>query len=382
MSLVAPSRRPSWGTSPIPGPWSCAHFPGAQSRSCGAGRDLHRHHRTVPGTVRVVKMNDPATDPVHVPVLAERCLDLLEPVLRAPGSVLIDGTLGLGGHAGVALARFPDVTVLGIDRDRNALALATDRLAGFGERLRTWHGTFDEIPAALADTGLTQANGVLLDLGVSSMQLDQGERGFAYSYDAPLDMRMDQSQGQTAADILADYSKADLVRVLRQYGEEKFAGRIADRIVAARTVAPISTSVQLVDLVTAAIPAAARRTGGHPAKRTFQALRIEVNEELQRLRDALPAALHALAIQGRMVVLAYQSLEDRIVKRTFAAGSQPSVPVDLPFIPDDARPWLRQLTRGAQVASAEEIAGNPRAASVRLRAVEKVRSVERYRGAS
>ena len=327
-------------------------------------------------------MNGRPATPAHVPVLAERCLDILDPALRSPGAVLIDGTLGLGGHAAAALARFPDLTVLGIDRDLSALAIANERLAEFGDRLRTWHGTFDDVPAAMSDTGLTHVSGILLDLGVSSMQLDEGARGFAYSYDAPLDMRMDQSQGPTAADIVADYSKAELVRVLRTFGEEKFAGRIADRIVATRQDTPISSSAQLVDLVTAAIPAAARRTGGHPAKRTFQALRIEVNDELHRLREALAVGLSALAVHGRMVVLAYQSLEDRIVKRTFAAGSQPSVPVDLPFVPDDARPWLRQLTRGAQVASAEEIASNPRAASVRLRAVEKVRSVEHLRGAS
>ena len=337
-----------------------------------------------PGHRKAVRMSNraPVPTPAHVPVLAQSCVELLAPALAKPGSVLIDGTLGLGGHADLVLARFPDVTVLGIDRDQSALAFAAERLAGYGDRLRTWHGTFDAIPTAMTATGVSTVSGVLLDLGVSSMQLDQGTRGFAYSYDAPLDMRMDQSQGPTAADILADASREELVGILRQYGEEKFAGRIADRIVAARQRADIVSSTQLVELVTAAIPARTRRTGGHPAKRTFQALRIAVNDELQRLRDALPVALHALTVHGRLVVMSYQSLEDRIVKRTFAAGTQPSVPVDLPFVPDDARPWLQPVTRGAQVASAEEIAGNPRAASVRLRAVEKVRSVEQFRGAS
>ena len=234
------------------------------------------------------------------------------------------------------------------------------------------HAVYDELPAVLRDLGLDRVQGILFDLGVSSMQLDEAERGFAYAQDAPLDMRMDQTSGITAAEVLNTYSAADLTRVLRQYGEEKFASRIAARIVVERKVEPFTTSARLVDLIRSCIPAPARRTGGNPAKRTFQALRIEVNGELDTLRRALPAALESLAIGGRIVVMSYQSLEDRIVKHVLAAGARSSVPVDLPVVPDEYRPWLRLLTRGAEVADAEEIEQNPRAASVRVRAAEKV----------
>ncbi len=205
------------------------------------------------------------------------------------------------------------------------------------------------------------------------MQLDEAERGFAYAQDAPLDMRMDQTSGITAAEVLNTYSAPDLTRILRQYGEEKFASRIAARIVVEREVAPFTTSARLVEVVRACIPAPARRTGGNPAKRTFQALRIEVNGELDTLRRALPAALEALSVGGRIVVMSYQSLEDRIVKHVLSAGARSSVPADLPVVPEEYQPWLRLLTRGADVADAEEIEQNPRAASVRVRAAEKVR---------
>jgi 16S rRNA (cytosine1402-N4)-methyltransferase len=312
------------------------------------------------------------TAPAHIPVLRDRVLTLLAPALEEPGAVLVDATVGLGGHSEEALVRFPSARVIGLDRDTEALRLSGERLAGFGERVTLVHAVYDELPTVLRDLGLDRVQGILFDLGVSSMQLDESERGFAYSQDAPLDMRMDQTTGITAAEILNTYSVADLARILRQYGEEKFAGRIAARIVVERKVVPFTTSARLVDLIRSCIPAPARRTGGNPAKRTFQALRIEVNGELDTLRRALPAALEALSIGGRVVVMSYQSLEDRIVKHVLAAGARASVPTDLPVVPDEYRPWLRLLTRGAEVADVTEIEQNPRAASVRVRAAEKV----------
>jgi 16S rRNA (cytosine1402-N4)-methyltransferase len=232
---------------------------------------------------------------------------------------------------------------------------------------------YDEIPDVLADLGIASVQGVLFDLGVSSMQLDVRERGFAYAEDAPLDMRMDDTEGLTAADVLNTYPAAELARILRSYGEEKFARQIARAIVREREKTPFERSARLVDLLRDVIPAPARRTGGHPAKRTFQALRIEVNDELGVLRRAIPAAIDAIAIGGRVVVMSYHSLEDRMVKQEFAARSQTTVPHDLPVVPEEYQPELRLLTRGAEKASDEEIAENPRAASVRLRAVERVR---------
>ncbi len=311
--------------------------------------------------------------PTHIPVLRDRVLTLLAPALEEPGAVLVDATVGLGGHSEEALLRFPAARVVGLDRDTEALRLSGERLAGFGERVTLVHAVYDELPTVLHDLGLDRVQGILFDLGVSSMQLDEAERGFAYAQDAPLDMRMDQTSGITAAEVLNTYSAPDLTRILRQYGEEKFASRIAARIVVEREVAPFTTSARLVDVVRACIPAPARRTGGNPAKRTFQALRIEVNGELDTLRRALPAALEALAVGGRIVVMSYQSLEDRIVKHVLSAGARSSVPADLPVVPEEYQPWLRLLTRGADVADAEEIEQNPRAASVRVRAAEKVR---------
>jgi 16S rRNA (cytosine1402-N4)-methyltransferase len=205
------------------------------------------------------------------------------------------------------------------------------------------------------------------------MQLDREDRGFSYAEDAPLDMRMDETQGYTAADVLNTYSVEELARVLREYGEERFARRIAGRIVAEREREPFTRSARLVELVREAIPAATRRTGGHPAKRTFQALRIEVNDELTVLRRALPAAVDALAVGGRVVVMSYHSLEDRIAKQVLARGARSEVPPDLPVVPEAHQPLLRLLTRGAEQADADEVAANPRARSVRLRAAERVR---------
>lgn len=313
-----------------------------------------------------------STSTRHIPVLQDRVIALLAPALEAPGAVLVDATLGLGGHAEHALTSFPGLRLVGLDRDPEALRLSGERLAPFSGRTTLVHAVYDELPDVLADLGLHEIQGILFDLGVSSMQLDQADRGFAYSQDAPLDMRMDPTTGLTAADVLNTYSAADLARILRQYGEERFASRIAARIVVERKVQPFTTSARLVELIRESIPAAARRTGGNPAKRTFQALRIEVNGELDALRRAIPAALDSLAVGGRIVVMSYQSLEDRIVKHALAVGAHPDVPVGLPIVPDHLLPWLRLLTRGAEVADDAEIAANPRAASVRVRAAERL----------
>ena len=311
----------------------------------------------------------------HVPVLLDRVVALLAPALEEPGSILVDATLGLGGHTEAVLARCPAAHVVGLDRDAQALRLASDRLAAEAARTTFVHAVYDEIPRVLADLGLSNVSGVLFDLGVSSMQLDNRERGFAYAVDAALDMRMDPSTGITAAEILNSYSAVELARILRRYGEERFARRIAESVVRERGTAPFETSARLVDLVRTAIPAAARRTGGNPAKRTFQALRIEVNDELAVLERALPRAVDALAVGGRIVVMSYHSLEDRLAKHALADRARTTAPPDLPVVPAEHQPELRLLTRGAETASPAEVATNPRAASVRLRAAERIREV-------
>jgi 16S rRNA (cytosine1402-N4)-methyltransferase len=317
------------------------------------------------------------SSPTHVPVLLDRVVALVAPALERPGSVFVDATLGLGGHTEAVLDRCPEARVVGVDRDPHALELAGARLAPFEDRTTLVHAVYDEIPDVLAELGIDSVDGILFDLGVSSMQLDVRERGFAYAEDAPLDMRMDGSSGPTAADVLNTYSAQELTRVLREYGEERYASRIAAAVVRQRQQAPFTTSARLVELLYTQIPAAARRTGGHPAKRTFQALRIEVNDELGVLRRALPAAIDTVAVGGRVVVESYHSLEDRLVKQAFAAATRLDVPPDLPFVPPDREPALRLLTRGAEKAGADEIARNPRAASVRLRAVERIHPAHR-----
>jgi 16S rRNA (cytosine1402-N4)-methyltransferase len=311
--------------------------------------------------------------PRHVPVLLERCVALLAPAMTDPGSVLVDATLGMGGHSEAMLAAFPQLRLVGLDRDPQALDLSRARLAPYADRTTLVHAVYDELPAVLARLGLRRVQGVLFDLGVSSLQLDEAARGFSYAQDAPLDMRMDGAGELTAAQVVNTYPAAELARVLRDFGEERFARRIADRLVAEREREPFTTSARLVELVREAIPAATRRTGGNPAKRTFQALRIEVNGELAALEAALPAAVAALAVGGRVVVMSYQSLEDKIAKRVLTAAATSTAPVGLPVVPEALQPRLRMLTRGAEVASADEVAANPRAASVRLRAAERVR---------
>jgi len=312
--------------------------------------------------------------PIHVPVMLDRVVTLVAPAQLRPGAVIVDATLGLGGHTEAILTRAPQVRVVGVDRDRHALDLAGRRLARFAERFTGVHAVYDEIPEVLADLGIGPVDGVLFDLGVSSMQLDLPERGFAYAQDTPLDMRMDDTTGMTAAEVLNAYPAADLARILREYGEERFARAIARAIVAQRQEQPFERSAQLVELLDRVIPAPARRTGGHPAKRTFQALRIEVNDELGVLRRAIPAALDSVAIAGRVVVMSYQSLEDRMVKRAFLARTTSTAPPDLPVVPAGYEPQFRALTRGSERATAEEVAANPRAASVRVRAVERIRA--------
>lgn len=312
--------------------------------------------------------------PMHVPVMQERVLELLAPAIEAETAVLVDATLGLGGHAAAALARHPHLHLIGLDRDPRALAVAGDRLAAYRSRVTLVHAVFDALPDVLREHGVAQIDAALFDLGVSSMQLDEDERGFSYSRDTALDMRMDTTAALTAADVVNTYPVERLARILAEYGEERFARRIASAIVRERETHPLTSSARLAELVRTAVPAATRRTGGHPAKRTFQALRIEVNDELGVLARAVPAALDALRVGGRIVVLAYQSLEDRIVKRTLAAGAAVSAPPDLPVVPPEARPRLRLLTRGAETPGPDEVAVNPRAASARLRAAEMVRS--------
>lgn len=308
----------------------------------------------------------------HVPVMLTRILELLEPALTTPDAVVVDATLGLGGHAEALLTAFPDVRLVGIDRDPEALSRAGERLAPFGDRVHLAHAVYDEIGSVLADAAIPEVAGVLFDLGVSSMQLDLAERGFAYSQDAPLDMRMNPEDPLTAADVLNTYDARELTRVLRDFGEEKFARRIADAVVAARAEEPFTTSARLVELVRDAIPAPARRTGGNPSKRTFQALRIEVNAELAVLTRAVPAALEVTRVGGRVVSMAYQSLEDRIVKRAFSAVTASRAPRDLPQVPDEMKPRFTLVTRGAEQASDAEIEENRRAKPVRVRAVERV----------
>jgi 16S rRNA (cytosine1402-N4)-methyltransferase len=307
----------------------------------------------------------------HVPVLAGRVTDLLAPALAGDGAVLVDATLGRAGHARALLDACPGMTLIGVDADVAAIEAARALLTPYAARVALVHARYDEIPAIVAGKGYAQVQGLLFDLGVSSPQLDEADRGFAYAQDAPLDMRMDRTRDRTAADIVNGYPAAELARVLREYGEERFARRIADFIVRERQAAPITSTQKLSAIVRDAIPAATRRTGGNPAKRTFQALRIEVNDELGTLRRALPAALGLLADGGRVAVLAYHSLEDRIVKQELVRRTSDPTPPGLPV--QLLKPEFRLLTRGAERPGESEIIANPRAASARLRAAERIK---------
>jgi len=319
--------------------------------------------------------SEPSRPAVHVPVLLERVTELLAPACSADGAVLVDATLGLAGHSLAMLEAHPGLRLIGLDRDPDARAEAARRIeaAGHTGRVTLVPAVFDELPDVLAGLGIAEVQGVLFDLGVSSLQLDRPERGFSYAVDAPLDMRMDPGAPRTAADVVNTYPPKDLARVLRVYGEERFASRIAAAIDRERIREPFTNTARLAELVRESIPAATRRTGGHPAKRTFQALRIEVNDELGALERALPAAVDALAIGGRVVVITFHSLEDRIVKQTLAADATDRTPPEFPVPVPELGPVLRLLTRGGEAATDAETAANPRAASARVRAAERIR---------
>ncbi len=319
-------------------------------------------------------MGQPDTSQRHTPVLLDECLDMLAPALDSEGAVLVDCTLGMGGHSEGALRRFPNIRLIGIDRDPQAIALASERIAPFADRFTAVRTTYDHVDEVVAEHSPSgRADAILMDLGVSSLQLDEADRGFSYAADAPLDMRMDPTSGISAAELLATAPEKEIARILRVYGEERFAPRIARLIAERREKEPLTRTSQLVDIVRAAIPAPARRTGGNPAKRTFQALRVAVNDELTILERALPAALRSLRIGGRLVVESYQSLEDRIVKDVLRAGSTVDAPPGLPVIPESMAPSLELLTRGARLADEAEREKNPRSASVRLRGARLVR---------
>ncbi|MFP7695979.1 16S rRNA (cytosine(1402)-N(4))-methyltransferase RsmH [Trueperella sp. LYQ143] len=335
-------------------------------------------------------MRTAAHNALHTPVLARVCIDILRPALSGENPVLIDCTLGMGGHAEAFLTEFPALQVIGIDRDSQAICLASERLAPFGQRFHAVHATYDEVDRVAAHYGRDgYVDAVFMDLGVSSLQLDDAERGFSYAHDAPLDMRMDLTQGQSAAELLAKVSHGELTHILRSYGEEKCASRIAAQILRYRENEPITRTGQLVSIIDQAMPAPARRSGGHPAKRTFQALRIAVNSELDVLSAAIWRAIESVHIGGRVLVESYHSLEDRIVKDAFTQGMTSSTPKGLPVELDSHKPFLRAVHRGALKADAAEIAANPRSASVRVRAVERIASTpdhlydpDNYRGVS
>lgn len=305
--------------------------------------------------------------------MLQRCLDLLAPALERPGAVVVDCTLGLGGHSEALLTRFPEAHLIGLDRDKEALRLSGERLAPFGDRATLVHAIYADLAEVLDGLRIPTVQGILFDLGVSSMQLDEADRGFAYAQDAPLDMRMDQTTGISAAEVLNTYAPGELVRILRQYGEEKQAKRIVSAVVRERDKEPFTNSARLVELIRDSLPQAAKRTGGNPAKRTFQALRIEVNGELSGLERAIPAAVDRIAVGGRIAVLSYHSLEDRLVKQVFAAGAASTAPPGLPVVPEKYQPKLKLLTRGAELPTEEEIAENRRAAPARFRGVQRIR---------
>jgi 16S rRNA (cytosine1402-N4)-methyltransferase len=306
--------------------------------------------------------------------MRDRVVSLLAPALERPGACYADLTLGLGGHAEAILEHCPTARLLGVDRDPAALALAAARLAPYADRAEFVLARHDALPDLLAARGGAAVDAVLFDLGLSSLQIDDLQRGFAYAQDAPLDMRMSgPDSGLTAADIVNTYSPRDLARIFRDYGDERFADRIAAAIAAERQTAPLTTSARLVEVIAAALPAAARHAGhGHPAKRVFQAVRIEVNAERAALAAALPAALAALRTGGRIVVLSYHSGEDRLVKRALAAASRDQAPPGLVDVPPHLKARFRLLTAGAERPCAAEAAANPRSTSARLRAAERV----------
>jgi 16S rRNA (cytosine1402-N4)-methyltransferase len=309
----------------------------------------------------------------HASVMLDRCIALLSPAIeKSSNPIVVDATLGLGGHSYALLEKFPNLKIIGLDRDLSAIEKSSARLAKFSDRTTIVHAVYDEMPAVLKSLGIANVQGILFDLGVSSMQLDQVARGFSYSNDAPLDMRMDQSRGVSAKEVIDSYSRNDLIRIIREYGEERFATRIVDNLIAAREKGGINSTTELADLVKNSIPAPARRVGGNPAKRTFQALRIEVNQELEILQRAIPRAMDCLSVGGRMVVMSFQSLEDKIVKKFFTAATESKTPVGLPVEIEALAAKFKLVFSGSEKASEQEIEENSRAQSVRLRAIERV----------
>ncbi len=306
----------------------------------------------------------------HIPVMRDRVIEMFAPALNVSDPLLIDGTLGLAGHTESLLKEFPNLKIIGIDRDPIAIERAKERLGELASRVEFVNETYDQIEKVLASR---KVNAVLLDLGVSSIQLDETKRGFSYAHDAPLDMRMNANDSLTAADILNSYDVKDLTYILGTYGEEKFAKRIAQELVKKRSNKSWTTTFELVELIKDVIPAPARRTGGNPAKRTFQALRIAVNNELQILEKAIPQAMAALMVGGRILVLSYHSLEDRIVKNAFK--EQSSVIDALPGLPillSKKKAPFELVNKKAEQASDAEIVSNPRSTSVRLRVAQRV----------
>ena len=314
-----------------------------------------------------------STELKHIPVALERCIQLLAPVIAENSKpVIVDCTLGLGGHAKELLERYSNLHLIGIDRDQSALDIAAKTLAPVIDRASLVHSTYDQIEKILADLKIDKVDGILFDLGVSSMQLDEASRGFAYSKSAQLDMRMDQSAELTAAIVLNTYSHGQLAKLLQRFGEEKFASKIAENIIKAREAGRLNTTTDLAEIVKESIPAPARRTGGNPAKRTFQALRIEVNQELSILERAIPAALASIKVGGRIVVMSYQSLEDRIVKTFFAEATKSNTPLGLPMELPNSAAKFKLLLNGSEAADLNEQESNPRSQSMRLRAIERV----------
>lgn len=304
--------------------------------------------------------------------MLERCLDLLRPGISGKNPLVVDATLGLGGHTEALLSAHPELTVIGLDRDPVALEMASERLARFSSRFQGVLATYDQFQSVLEDLGIEKIQGALFDLGVSSMQLDETARGFSYAKDAPLDMRMDQTRGVTAADILASESEQELTRIFRDFGEERFAYQIAKAIVRKRSEKPITTSSQLNQIVEFVVPKVPGKQSGHPAKRIYQALRVAVNDELSILAAAIPQAIEALAVGSRIVVMSYHSLEDAIVKSAFQLAATSSTPIELPIELPGSGPKLRVITKGVERATEFELNQNPRAASARLRAAEKL----------
>jgi 16S rRNA (cytosine1402-N4)-methyltransferase len=304
--------------------------------------------------------------------MLDRCLELLRPGIVGNSPVVVDATLGLGGHTEALLIEHPNLTVIGFDRDPVALELASERLSRFGSRFHGALATYDKFADVLNELSVQKIQGALFDLGVSSMQLDQPKRGFAYAQDAPLDMRMDQSRGLSAAEVLADASESELIAIFRDLGEERFAPAIARAIVKQRTSQAITTSAQLNAIVERVVPKAPGKQSGHPAKRVYQALRIFVNDELAILTDAIPQAIDALATGARIVVMSYHSLEDAIIKSAFQKAATSSTPIELPVELPGSGPRIRVITKGVERATEIELTQNPRAASARLRAAEKL----------